>query len=164
MRTLPSRSDSQNDPDSQATSLLASSRYDDHDRDYDYQHPDAAGSQRRRSYSGSGSESSWTDTGDIGEQLADNDPVRLQLSTEIEDELLAGVQRRHNKNHNQKRVRIQDSHHRHHSRSRSALIDKEAIEVPDFNPRPPTRGERIIGAIMSGRSGSIHGLTGKPLL
>ncbi|RMJ14938.1 hypothetical protein CDV36_005377 [Fusarium kuroshium] len=163
LRTLPSRSDSQNDPDSQATSLLASSRYDDHDRDYDYQHPDAARSQRRRSYSGSGSESSWTDTGDIGEQLADNDPVRLQLSTEIEDELLAGVQRRH-KNHNQKRVRIQDSHHRHHSRSHSALIDKEAIEVPDFNPRGPTRGERIIGTIMSGRTGSIHGLTGKPLL
>ncbi|KAM5351878.1 hypothetical protein ACJ41O_004601 [Fusarium nematophilum] len=165
---MPSRSDSRHDPDSQAATSLLSSRDDIHDRDYDDDPLDAARArahrQRRRSYSGS--ESSWTDTGDIGEQLADeNDPVRLQLSTEIEDELLAGVQRRNNK-HQQKRVRIQDSPHRHHhpSRSHSTLVDKEAIEVPDFNPRGPSRGERIIGAIMSGRSGSIHGLTGKALL
>jgi hypothetical protein len=148
--------------------LLASRN--DHDRAYDDdsddngQHrPDVAKSHRRSSYSGS--ESSWTDTGDIGEQLADeHDPVRLQLSSDVEDELLANVHRRHPKHGNQKRVRIQDSHHHRHSQSRSALINKEAIEVPNFNPPGPSRAERVLGAIMAGRTGSIHGLTGKALM
>ncbi|KAM0249131.1 hypothetical protein ACHAP5_003071 [Fusarium lateritium] len=156
------------DPDSQATSLLASRN--DHDRDSDddsdesqHRHPNGAKPHRRSSYSGS--ESSWTDTGDIGEQLADeHDPVRLQLSSDVEDELLANVHRRHAKHGNQqKRVRIQDSSHRRHARSRS-LINKEAIEVPNFNPPGPSRAERLIGTIMAGRAGSIHGLTGKALI
>lgn len=139
---------------------------DDHD-DYDYDNSDSAPSRtRRRSYSGS--ESSWTDTGDIGERAADNhDPVRLQLSHDIEEELLAGVQRKHHKrNGSQKRVRIHDSLHRprNHSRSRPVLVDKEAIEVPNFTKPKPRLAERILGAIMSGRSGSIHGLTGKALM
>ncbi|CAM1503985.1 Fc.00g015760.m01.CDS01 [Cosmosporella sp. VM-42] len=147
LRTLPPRPDHNYDYDSPATSLLSS-------RDeYSHQH------QRRSS----GSESSWTDTGDIGEQVDDNDPLRLQLPNEIEQELLAGVQRRHTK---QKKVRIQGSSpHRHRrSHSRNHTINKEAIEVPDFTPRRPSRGERCIGAIMSGQTGSIHGLTGKALL
>ncbi|KAF4584350.1 sugar porter (SP) family MFS transporter [Ophiocordyceps camponoti-floridani] len=105
------------------------------------------------------SESSWTDTGDIGDQLADdNDPVRLQLPDDIEDELLARVQKRH-----QKRVRI-----RHPSPRRSPLlpcvVDKEAIDIPDVICPRPSFAERCIAAAMSGRSGSIHGLTGKALL
>lgn len=114
---------------------------------------------RDRSASGSGSESSWTDTGDIGEQHADDDPLRLQLGDEIEDQLLSGVNRR-NKHHKKVRIHAPD---RSHSRDRGT-IDKEAIEVPDVAHRPPSRAERCIGAIMSGRNGSIHGLTGKPLL
>ncbi|KAF5262098.1 hypothetical protein FOXYS1_7185 [Fusarium oxysporum] len=168
LRTLRPDNQQYQDPDSQATSLLASRN--DHDRDYDddsddnRQHrSDVAKSHRRSSYSGS--ESSWTDTGDIGEQLADeHDPVRLQLSSDVEDELLANVHRRHPKPGNQKRVRIQDSHHHRHSQSRSALINKEAIEVPNFNPPGPSRAERVLGAIMAGRTGSIHGLTGKALI
>lgn len=136
-------------------------------RDNDHQHHHHGSDPRshhRRRHSGSGSESSWTDTGDIGDQLDESDPLRLQLSHDIEQELLAGVQRRHPKH--AKRVRIQDDHNRHRrSRSQSPfVIDKEAIEVPDVSSRRPTRGERCIGAIMSGRSGSIHGLTGKALL
>lgn len=146
----------------------------DHDRDYDdsddsddtnrQRHRDAAKSKRRSSYSGS--ESSWTDTGDLGEQLDEHDPVRLQLGSDIEDELLANVHRRHPKKHgNQKRVRIQDSNSHHRpSRSRSALINKEAIEVPNFDPPGPSRVERLLGTIMAGRTGSIHGLTGKALM
>ncbi|KAF5021434.1 hypothetical protein F66182_6528 [Fusarium sp. NRRL 66182] len=165
LRTLRPESSNQ-DPDSQATSLLASRN--DHDRDYDDDdsysddnRPDAAKPHRRSSYSDS--ESSWTDTGDIGERLADdNDPVRLHLSSDVEDELLANVRRPKHGNR-QKRVRIQDASH-HHSRARSALIDKEAIEVPNFNPPGPSRAERVLGAIMAGRAGSIHGLTGKALI
>lgn len=165
MRTLPSRSGhgtghDYNQDDSAATSLLSSR--DDLDPGH-HRHAH----HRSRS---SGSESSWTDTGDIGEQLADDDddPVRLQLSNEVEQELLAGVQRRHPKSHphNQKRVRIQASSPRRRqlSHSQEKPIDKEAIEIPDFTPLPPSRALRCIGAIMSGRTGSIHGLTGKALM
>ncbi|PHH86645.1 hypothetical protein CDD83_9942 [Cordyceps sp. RAO-2017] len=111
----------------------------------------------------SSSESSWTDTGDIGEQHADDDddPVRLLLPDELEDELLAGVQKRHHK-----RVRIRDPepHRRRPSPLPADVIDKEAIEVPDVSLPRPSRAERCIAAIMSGRSASIHGLTGKALL
>ncbi|KAG6308149.1 hypothetical protein E4U45_002149 [Claviceps purpurea] len=112
----------------------------------------------------SGSESSWTDTGDIGDQPADdNDPVRLQLPDELEKELLPGVQKRSSKHH--KKVRIDDDLPHYHSQSiPPVLIDKEAIEIPLIQPRRPSRAERCIGAVMSGQSGSIHGLTGKALI
>ncbi|KAL3960236.1 hypothetical protein ACCO45_005353 [Purpureocillium lilacinum] len=147
LRTLPARSGT--DPDSQSASLLAFRQHDDPNH-------------RRLS---SGSESSWTDTGDIGEQPADeHDPVRLQLPDELEDELLAGVQKRSSRHH--KKVRIQDPSPRRHERSPSQprIVDKEAIQIPNVRPYRPSRAERCIGAIMSGRSGSIHGLTGKALL
>ncbi|KAH7156967.1 hypothetical protein EDB81DRAFT_840904 [Dactylonectria macrodidyma] len=152
------------DSDSESTSSLSSRNEAGHDHTRDnLLHASSSRPHHRRRRSGSGSESSWTDTGDIGEQLADDDPLRLQLSNEIEQELLAGVDRRHKKHH--KRVRIQDdSHHHRRSHSRSPVIDKEAIEVPDFTPRRPSRALRYLGAIMSGGSGSIHGLTGKPLI
>ncbi|KAF7559209.1 hypothetical protein G7046_g4930 [Stylonectria norvegica] len=157
LRTLPPRPDYEHDHDSAATSLLSSrGGYHQH------QHQDHHHHHRRSFSSSSGSESSWTDTGDIGEQLADDDPLRLQLSSEVEEELLAGVQRRHAKH---KKVRIQASSPRRHQRNRSRpiVIDKEAIEVPDFTPLRPSRAERYIGTIMSGGQ-SIHGLTGKALL
>ncbi|KID76770.1 General substrate transporter, partial [Metarhizium brunneum ARSEF 3297] len=147
LRTLPARSDT--DQDAQAASLLG---FPGH----------AASNHRRRS---SSSESSWTDTGDIGDQLGDElDPVRLQLPEELEQELLAGVQKRQPK-HN-KKVRIRDPSPQHYDRSPSfpRTIDKEAIEIPQIKPQRPSRAQRCIGAIMSGRSGSIHGLTGKALL
>ncbi|EFZ01301.2 General substrate transporter [Metarhizium robertsii ARSEF 23] len=147
LRTLPARSDT--DQDAQAASLLG---FPGH----------AASNHRRRS---SSSESSWTDTGDIGDQLGDElDPVRLQLPEELEQELLAGVQKRQPK-HN-KKVRIRDPSPQRYDRSPSfpRTIDKEAIEIPQIKPQRPSRAQRCIGAIMSGRSGSIHGLTGKALL
>lgn len=115
---------------------------------------------RRHPSSGSlsSTESSWTDTGDIGEQHADDDPLRLQLDNDVEEQLLAGV-RRHTKH--PKKVRIHDpTPHR----SRSDTIDKEAIQIPSAERRPPSRAERCLGTVMSGRNGSIHGLTGKALL
>ncbi|KAK5997193.1 High-affinity glucose transporter-like protein [Cladobotryum mycophilum] len=149
LRTLPSRSDHDHDHDSPSASLLPS-------------RGDGAPLSRRPSGSDS---SSWTDTGDIGDQLGDeHDPVRIQLPDDIEDELLAGVHRRQHKP--QKKVRIYDPspHPSDRSISQPGVIDKEAIEVPNVRPRYPTRAERCIGAIMAGSSGSVHGLTGKPLL
>ena len=128
-----------------------------------YHDPDHG--HQRHSFSDSGSDSSWTDTGDIGERKADDDdPVRLQLSNDVEEELLAHVQNRHRKS--QKKVRIQGSSPGPYDRSPTgrAAIDKEAIEVPRFVPPAPARSARCIGFIMSGRSGAAKGLTGKALL
>jgi sugar porter (SP) family MFS transporter len=152
LRTLLSRP-THVDRDSQSTSLLQ-------DRQSSHHHD-----RRHSSSSASSTESSWTDTGDIGDQLDDADPLRLQLPHEIEEELLASHTSRRPLKH-QKKVRIQDpSPQRHRGRAyNSGLIDKEAIEIPYVAPRKPSRADRCIGAIMSGRSGSIHGLTGKALL
>ncbi|KAG5918975.1 hypothetical protein E4U42_006685 [Claviceps africana] len=114
----------------------------------------------------SGSESSWTDTGDIGDQPADdNDPVRPKLPDELDQELLAGLHKCPSKQ--PKKVRIEVPSPQRSCRSQSpprVLIDKEAIEIPSINRRRPSRAERCIGAVMSGQSGSIHGLTGKALI
>ncbi|OAA63054.1 General substrate transporter [Cordyceps fumosorosea ARSEF 2679] len=114
------------------------------------------------------SESSWTDTGDIGDRYDDlDDPVRLQLPDEIEAELLAGVpkhRQRPDRGFKKVRIRSPSPDSRHRSLSSHFHIDKEAIRIPNPPPRLPTRAERFIGSIMAGRTGGIHGLTGKPLL
>ena len=154
LRTLPTRSRNDQDNESQSTSLLDDAY---HHQPHHGDHP-----HHRRPSSESDTGSSWTDTGDIGEQLGDgNDPVRLQLSDDIEDELLAGVRRGKQKH---KKVRIQDPASDHsRSRSRTRIIDKESIEVPYVRPRAPTRAALCLGAIM-GSSGEANGLTGKALL
>jgi hypothetical protein len=113
----------------------------------------------RSSESAESTESSWTDTGDIAEQLADEeDPLRTRLGDDIHDELLAGVRRPLGK----KRVRVQapPGHSRTSPRRRS--INKETIEVPDSATRRVTKAERLLATIMG--SNSIHGLTGRPLM
>ncbi|PTB66460.1 hypothetical protein BBK36DRAFT_1102468, partial [Trichoderma citrinoviride] len=87
LRPLPSRADGdrdRDDYDSQSASLLSARGY---------------GAPPHRPSSESET-SSWTDTGDIGDQYGDDtDPVRIQLPADIEDELLASVQRRQSKPH-----------------------------------------------------------------
>jgi hypothetical protein len=116
------------------------------------------------------SESSWTDTGDIAEQLDDEDPIRERLTGNLNDDILAGVLKRH--------PRHREKHHKHvhydsksslssPSRSRSpykaGLVSKEAIEIPEPAPRRISWAERKIAAVLAGGTG-IHGLTGKPLI
>lgn len=117
---------------------------------------------------------SWDDTGDLAEQLdEDNDPIRQHL----DDEILEGVLKRHPRNHkkHQKHVHYDDPYGKSsHSRSRSrgryyggsaGVISKEAIEIPEPAPRRISRAERAIAGIMAGGTRSpIHGLTGKPLI
>jgi sugar porter (SP) family MFS transporter len=114
----------------------------------------------------------------------------LQLPDDIQEELLSSVARRndhHGRHHahrapstvgskgpadkkHAKRVRIDDEpkYEARDSfeppRRNKGAIDKEAIQVPDTVIPRPTKAQRVIGAIMSGRSGSIHGLTGKALV
>ncbi|KAI5927953.1 sugar transporter STL1 [Camillea tinctor] len=148
LRTLTTRSDH----GAQSTSLLAGHRVQP-DHDHHRYSSDSAGSD------------SWTDTGDIAEQLADEeDPLRKTLAdTSIHDDLLSGVLKRHPK-HKRVQFRRSVSAHSHHlSASNEGLIDKEAIRVPHVAPRRISRTERIIAAIMPGTTAS-HGFTGKPLL
>ncbi|KAJ9141865.1 High-affinity glucose transporter [Pleurostoma richardsiae] len=133
----------------------------------------------------SDSDSSWTDTGDIAEQLDAEDPLRTRItenSNSLDDEILAGVLKRHPRQLHQKKkkhVRIQseggthpsysrsNSHNRSGHRSRyphAGAVNKEAIEIPDIASRKVSRAERLLAAIMTGGRNSIHGLTGKPLI
>ncbi|KAI1130313.1 sugar transporter-domain-containing protein [Nemania abortiva] len=145
LRTLASRSDH-----GQSTSLL-----DDHRHRLSHEHrsDDSADSD------------SWTDTGDLAEQLADEeDPLRKSLAdTSLHDDLVSGVLKRHPKHH--KRVQFKrsvDEHSYSRSGSNSGLIDKEAIQIPDVTPRHISRGERCIAAVMPGTG--INGFTGKALI
>ncbi|KAI1323811.1 sugar transporter-domain-containing protein [Xylariaceae sp. FL0255] len=138
LRTLTSRPDH-----GQSTSLL------DHDRDHDSQDSD-----------------SWTDTGDLAEQLADDeDPLRKTLAdTSIHDDFLSSALKRPHKH--SKRVQFKHSVDEQHSHAHPdfdpALPDKEAIQIPDVPPRRISTAERLISAIMPGTG--LHGLTGKPLI
>ncbi|KAK3315007.1 hypothetical protein B0H66DRAFT_583738 [Apodospora peruviana] len=161
LRTLPAQSD--RDLHHQSTSLLASSHRQDHPGDHQTRRYSASDDD------GSGSQDSWTDTGDIAEQLDGEDPVRQHLDdTLLDDEILAGVFKRQSKH--SKRVRYQDPHRsssdsasaaaRHHAGS----VNKQAIPIPDAAPRSVTKAERLIAGIMTGGTSSIHGLTGKGLI
>ncbi|KAI0433263.1 sugar transporter-domain-containing protein [Xylaria sp. FL1042] len=147
LRTLASRSDH-----GQSTSLL-----DDHRQHHRSSH--------ERHSDDSADFDSWTDTGDLAEQLADEeDPLRKSLAdTSLHDDLISGVLKRHPKH--SKRVQFKrsvDEHSYRRSGSTTGLIDKEAIQIPDISPRRISRGERCIAAIMPGTG--INGFTGKALV
>lgn len=120
---------------------------------------------------------SWTDTGDIAEQLADEeDPLRIRLqdtTLRTDDGFFAGLRgafhphdsSSHSKKKHNKRVQFRRSVSSHSdplSKEQSGVVNKEAIQVPDVAPRRPSRGARLLAAIMPGTG--IHGLTGKPLM
>ncbi|KAK4202580.1 hypothetical protein QBC40DRAFT_346944 [Triangularia verruculosa] len=111
--------------------------------------------------------SSWTDTGDIAEQLAGEDPLRQRLNETLDDEAFAGVfKRRHPRLKGQKKVRYQEpSSSRSRSSSRYAgAVSKEAIYIPTAAHRHVSKAERLLATIMTGSTSSVHGLTGKPLI
>ncbi|KAK3371226.1 hypothetical protein B0T24DRAFT_667929 [Lasiosphaeria ovina] len=151
------------DPDhGQSASLLASHRPSHLNEDLRFSLSD----------DGRSSDSSWTDTGDISEQLAGEDPLRQRLTETLDDELLAGVVKRHprHRNHHQTSTnRVRYRQPLSPSRSRSAfrhtgVVTKEGIHIPDVYPRNVPAAERLLAAIMTGGTSSIHGLTGKPLI
>ncbi|KAL1885999.1 Ribulose bisphosphate carboxylase large chain, partial [Ceratocystis pirilliformis] len=108
------------------------------------------------------SSESWTDTGDIAEQLDDEDPLRDCIADDPHDEILHGVKRplkkKRRRNHTNTR-----SWSPTHDNIRRESIDKESIVVPSFiGHRTPGSLERLFVSIMG--SNPIHGLTGKPLI
>ena len=110
-------------------------------------------------------DSLWSDTGDLAEQLADEeDPLQIKLreSQDDPDDRLSTSALR---TRPPRRVRYAQQDHLQRKNTNPG-VDKEAIEIPEPAPRKITNAEKAIATIMTGdRQGSqMHGLTGKPLL
>ncbi len=114
----------------------------------------------RRSSDSAGSDFSlWSDTGDLAEQLADEeDPLRINLGGSVD----GGSAR--------PKPRARHVHYTEHiypeHKTTNPGLDKEAIEIPNPPQRKVGRTETVLAVIMTGdrqRSRS-HGLTGRPLL
>ena len=124
---------------------------DDHDKD-----------STRSSFDTPSSDSDlslWSDTGDLVDQLADQeDPLRIRLRDSLEDS--------HHPKHRrqQKRARFQSQDGL--NEKGAGAIRKEDIEIPDIGPRTISKAEKILAAIMApnDRPSRIHGLHGKKLM
>lgn len=112
---------------------------------------------------------SWVSTGDIGEQIDAEDPLRARLNDTLDESALAGLKhlpRNHAHTKEKKHVRIHEDpeHHRRrshrHSSGQAGVVNKEAIEIPEPISRKPSRAARLVSAIMP----SSKGFTGKPLM
>lgn len=117
---------------------------------------------------------SWVSTGDIGEQIDAEDPLRARLNDTLDESVLAGLKhlpRNHahpngaSTKREKKHVRIHEDpeHHRRsrrHSSGHAGVVNKEAIEIPEPISRRPSRATRLISSIMP----SSKGFTGKPLI
>ncbi|PYI04286.1 MFS monosaccharide transporter, partial [Aspergillus sclerotiicarbonarius CBS 121057] len=102
----------------------------------------------------------WTDSGDLAEQIADaEDPLRTRLINHLNCESSNRVESSV-RVEKQKRVRYPD-------RPSTGEDGIEKIEIPCPPPRKISRAERLLAIIMSPNSqqnAQIHGLVGKPLL
>ncbi len=123
--------------------------------------------RQERSYS-SATESDdfslWSDTGDIAEQLADEeDPLRIEL-----DPLNSEGRNLKNRGHGGGRAKV-TFRHQDHSQTKeiNAGVDKEAITIPNPAPRQISRAEKVLALIMEPsdpQNARTRGLVGKPLL
>ncbi len=108
------------------------------------------------------SEFSWSDTGDLAEQLGEaEDPLQIKLQDTLDDQGLGASSRRPLRH---KKVRYQNDSGDAGRKEYQPGPRKEQIEIPKPGPRYITRAEHIIAAAMSGGERQMHGLTGKPLV
>ena len=109
------------------------------------------GLRHRRSTDSAGSDFSlWSDTGDLGDQLADEeDPLRINLRGSI-DEGGTSIPLKRRPKH----VHYPPHDHLEHKTTNPG-VDKEAIQIPT----PPVRKiglvEKILAIVMTGNSESI---------
>ena len=120
----------------------------------------------RRSSDSAGSDFSlWSDTGDLAEQLADEeDPLQIDIRGSVDNEAPGGSRWRP-RDRPAKRVHYLRQDHLHR-KDTIPEINKEAIQIPEPSPRHISQTEKAIATIMSGdrQASHMHGLTGKPLL
>ena len=116
----------------------------------------------RHSSDSAGSDFSlWSDTGDLAEQLADEeDPLRIQIRESVEGSSETKPLHRREK-------RVHYTQHNHlEQKTINPGLSKEAIEIPNPPARQIGRTEKVLAIIMTGdrQRAQMHGLTGKPLL
>ncbi|WEW61849.1 Ribulose bisphosphate carboxylase large chain [Emydomyces testavorans] len=108
----------------------------------------------------------WSDTGDLAEQLANEDPLQIQLRKSLEQQAFGRSGARYQRSR-ARRVHYAEQEEEERSILGDRGISKEAIRIPEPSPRKPSRVEKILAAIMSPgnrQTAQIHGLVGKPLL
>ena len=120
----------------------------------------------RRSSDSAGSDFSlWSDTGDLAEQLAnEEDPLRIDIRGSFDHEA-PGNSRSRPRGRPARRVHYSQQDHLHRKDTNSG-INKEAIHIPEPTARRISQAEKVIATIMTGdrQASHMHGLTGKPLL
>ena len=120
---------------------------------------------RRHSSDSAGSDFSlWSDTGDLAEQLADEqDPLRINLPSSFDNP----VPRRSlsPQGRQSKHVHYAPQGYRERKNPHPG-VNKEAIQIPNPPLRVISRAEKFLATIMTGDQQASHsyGLTGKPLL
>ncbi|KAE8306480.1 hypothetical protein BDV41DRAFT_569892 [Aspergillus transmontanensis] len=106
----------------------------------------------------------WTDTGDLAEQLAnEEDPLRIRLGEPLDREISS---------RSGSRARVKQLKRVHYPNESNlaaepAEPEKTSIEIPRPPPRHISRVERLLAVIMSPsnrQAAQMHGLVGKPLL
>ena len=107
----------------------------------------------------------WSDTGDLAEQLTnEEDPLRIRLRESLDDQTLS----RSNLSPLHKLPKhvhyLEDTHLEH--KTTNPGLNKEAIEIPSPPARQIGRTEKTLAVIMTGdrQRSQMHGLTGRPLL
>ncbi|KAI9894626.1 MAG: hypothetical protein M1814_001982 [Vezdaea aestivalis] len=149
LRILPSHN-----PDAAESSLLGSVDEKETGR--------SSASPRPSEDSASSDFSNWSDTGDLAEQLADEeDPLQIKLKDSLDSSHANKSRTRQTK-----RVRYHHQSTNSHNKESRAGLEKSEIYIPDPGPRSILLAERLLAIIMTGdrESSHMHGLTGKPLL
>jgi hypothetical protein len=119
----------------------------------------------RRSSDSFGSEYSYLgDTGDIAEQLEEEDPLHIKIRASLDEEAHSRTPSRQ-RGRPRKRVQYLQQDHLYRKTTNPG-VDKEAIHIPEPTGRYISSAEKLIALIMTGdsRESRVHGLTGKPLL
>jgi hypothetical protein len=110
---------------------------------------------------------SWTDTGDLVDQLADQeDPLRIALADEVPPRSLKGGSS-HKTSLKKKRVHYNPEEVDGENEKQTGVVRrKEDIPIPNPPPRKIPAGERLLVLIMARGDGPsrLHGLHGKKLM
>ena len=119
---------------------------------------------RRSSLSRSPSDSdfSWSDTGDLAEQIGEEDPLQIKLRDSLDEEVFSSSRPR--RGSRAKQVRYREDHDEREQRRYNRGVAKEDIRIPSPGPRKISRVEQALASMMSGGERQMHGLTGKPLV
>jgi hypothetical protein len=121
---------------------------------------DSEGEKRRASADSDFSIFSEEDTGDIADQLDEEDPLQIHIRRSLEQQLPRGQRRKGGK-----KVRYHPDVGTFNEK-RGGRLRKEDVPIPDPPRKPLSFGQRFLAAIMAPGDGPsrIHGLHGKKLM